>query len=340
MKISKKHFTIKDIHQRVKNHHWYDWFIDFTQRVYFSKKKDITLFEMGKAMYHEFKVNDLNSESRAVAYSFIIAVFPSIIFLFTLLPKLPIHITDKDILFFLSDGMQLPKSMENGIKSTLLDILKQPRGGLQSISFIMALVMSTNGMIALMDSFHNCYRLHDRRGFIKRSLIALGLTLLLSLVLFLAIVILVFGPTIIEAIFQFGGNIIHIDFHLYETIQSLRLIEYGVFILIFFFTISILYYFAPVTHARWSFFSHGTFIATILCVLTTAGLSFYISKFNSYNKLYGSIGALIGFMLWMQLISLMLLIGFEINTGIDSIIHTKRERKMKKKKNRILQPTK
>jgi membrane protein len=337
MKISKEHFTIKHLHGRIKKHHWYDWFIDFTQRIYFSKKKNITLFEMGAAMYNEFKVNDLNSESRAVAYSFIIAVFPSIIFLFTLLPTLPIDISEDQIMIFLRNGMQLPHNMEEGIKSTLLDILDQPRGGLQSISFIMALVMSTNGMIALMDSFNKCYRLKDRRGFIKRRLIALGLTLLLSMVLFLAIIILVFGPTIVEAIFNYGGDIIHIDFHLYETIQSLRLIEYGVFILIFFFAISILYYFAPVTHARWSFFSHGTFIATILCVLTTAGLSFYISKFDSYNKLYGSIGALIGFMLWMQLISLMLLVGFEINTGMDAIIHAKRKRKIEKTPNGVLQ---
>jgi membrane protein len=332
MKTSKPAFSKELIQDKIVSHPWYDWFINFTQRIYFSKKKDITYFEIGKAMYNELKKNDLNSESRAVAYSFIIALFPSIIFLFTLLPSLPISITDKDILAFLRNGMQLPISMEEAITSTINDILDQPRGGLQSISFIMALAMSTNGMIALMDSFNKCYSLKDKRGFFKRRLIALGLTLLLSLVLFFAIIILVFGPTIVETIFQFGGDIIHIDLHVYEKIKSFRLIEYGVFILIFFFTISILYYFAPVTHEKWSFFSPGTFIATILCVLTTAGLSFYISKFDSYNKLYGSIGALIGFMLWMQLISLMLLIGFEINTGMDSVIIDKNTKKNNKNK--------
>lgn len=340
MKISRKHLTKKHIHGHIKKHPWYDWILDFTQRIHFSKSKNITLFEMGAAVYHEFKTNDLGSESRAVAYSFIIALFPSIIFLFTLLPLLPISITEQQILSFLGDGMQLPASMENAIKSTVLDVLDQPRSGLRIISFLMALAMSTNGMIALMDSFNKCYRLKDKRGFVKRRLIAVGLTFLLALVLFLAVIILVFGPTIIEAIFQFGGDIIHMDFHLYQLIRSFRLIEYAVFILIFFFTISILYYFAPVTHRRWSFFSHGTFIATILCVLTTAGLSFYISKFDSYNKLYGSIGALIGFMIWMQLITFMLLVGFEINTGIDAITLTKRMRKMKKSSNSNLQQPK
>ena len=331
MKISKDQFTKEHLTDKVAKHPWYQWLLNLSHTLYFSKKKDITLYEMCRAMYKEFSKNDLNSESRAVAYSFIIAVFPSIIFLFTLLPALPIQITETQIMSFLSEDMQLPKTIENGIIATLTDILEQPRGGLQSISFLMALAMSTNGMIALMDSFNKCYRLKDKRGFIKRRLIALGLTLLLSLVLFLAIIIIVFGPTIIEAIFQFGGDIVHIDLHLYETIKSFRIIEYVVFILIFFFTISILYYFAPVTHARWSFFSHGTFIATILCVLTTAGLSFYISKFDSYNKLYGSIGALIGFMLWMQLISLMLLIGFEINTGMDAVKLDKKNLKADKK---------
>ncbi len=329
MKISKEHFTLEYHYERLQKTAIFGAFVALTQRVYFSKKKDITWYEMGIAVYDEFKRNDLNSESRAVAYSFIIALFPSIIFLFTLIPYSPIELSNEQVLHFLGDGMQLPTSMETAISSTVTDVIDNKRESLAWVSFIMALAMSTNGMIALMDSFNKCYRLKDRRGFIKRRLIATGLTLLLSLVLFSAIVILVFGPAIVEAIFKFGGDIVHMDFHLYETIRSLRLMEYGIFVLIFFFTISILYYFAPVTHSKWSFFSHGTFIATVLCVLTTAGLSYYISKFDSYNKVYGSIGALIGFMFWIQLISFMLLIGFEINTSIDAIIYSKKNKIIK-----------
>ena len=93
--------------------------------------------------------------------------------------------------------------------------------------------------------------------------------------------------------------------------------KYAVVFLIFYFGISMIYFIAPAVHKRWSFFSHGSFIATLMVLAFTFLFSYYVDNFNSYNKVYGSIGALIGLMLWFNMISLMLLIGFEINACIE-----------------------
>ena len=239
------------------------------------------------------------------------------------IPNAPQNLTNVEIINYLTNTVQLPESMSTAIGSTVSDIINTKRNDLTIFTFLMALTLSTNGMIALMDSFNKCYDAEEKRGFFKKRIIATLLTLLLAFVLFLAIVLLVIAPAIVKAIFTYGQELIRMDLELYEFIVKLDLINHGVFILIFFFTISLIYYYAPVTHQKWSFFSHGAFVATSLCIITTIGFSTYINNFDSYNKLYGSIGALIGFMIWTNLITLMFLIGFEVNTSIDNIVRKK-----------------
>ena len=203
--------------------------------------------------------------------------------------------------------------MYEGLSETILDIAHKPRGGLLSVGFVMALFMATNGMLALMDAFNKCYRSREKRHFLKRRLIAIALTGMLSLVLILSMIVLVFGSSILTLLENYGVFPIWII----EFVRNLRIIEYGVFFLLFFLAISVIYYFAPVIHKRWRFFSYGAFIATLLSVLISGLFSFYVNNFGTYNKLYGSIGTLIGFLIWLNFITLVILIGFEINVSID-----------------------
>lgn len=288
-------------------------FTSTAKRIKVNKQDDISLYTAIEYFIKELKKNDLGSESKSVAFSFTLAVFPSIIFLFTLIPYLNIPVlNDQNILAFIL-SMDLPKGMSDTITETVLDIAHKPRGGLLSVGVIMALFMSTNGMIALMNAFNKCYQSSDQRNFIKKRLIAIGLTLLLAGVLFSSVVILVFGPKILDTLKGYGL----IPIQLFDIIESLRILEYGVFSLLFFFAISVIYYFAPSMKKRFNFFSYGTFIATGLCLSISAIFSYYINNFGAYNKVYGSIGTLIGFMVWLNLISLILLIGFEVNASIE-----------------------
>lgn len=287
---------------------------DTSKRIKINREEDISLYTAIEYFIRELKNNDINSESKAVAFSFTLAVFPSIIFFFTLIPyfNLP-WLTESAIIEFLRDGLQLPQSMYEGLSETILDIAHKPRGGLLSVGFVMALFMSTNGMLALMDAFNKCYRSREKRHFLKRRLIAVGLTGLLSGVLILSMIVLVFGSAILDLLESYDvfPQII------IEFVRDLRVIEYGVFFLLFFLAISVIYYFAPAVHKRWKFFSYGAFIATVLSVAISAVFSYYVNNFDSYNKLYGSIGTLIGFLIWLNFITLVMLIGFEVNAAIE-----------------------
>lgn len=95
-------------------------------------------------------------------------------------------------------------------------------------------------------------------------------------------------------------------------------------------TISIIYYFAPAIHKKWQFFSPGSLIATLLCIAVSFGFSYYINSFGTYNKLYGSIGAMIAMMVWLFMLSVILLLGFEFNASIDkAIILVEAEKKVR-----------
>ena len=175
----------------------------------------------------------------------------------------------------------------------LMILFNKPRGGLLSFGFITALFLATNGMIALMNAFDSCYRSNKKkRGFFKKRVIATFLTFLLASILFLTIVLLIVGRLILDAFTAFE---LMNKFY----INLLDILRYVSCYFNVFMSNSVIFYLAPSVSRRWSFFSVGSVIATALSILISILFSFYIDNFGMYNKLYGSIGAMIGVMVWI-----------------------------------------
>ena len=242
--------------------------------------------------------DNLIARARGMAFSFMLSMFPAIIFTFTLIPYIPIPDLKDQVMDSLGDV--LPQSMYETVSGTILEILNIPHGGLMSFGFVFALYSATNGIMAMMEAFNSCYSSTDNRTFIKKMMISF-----LIIILLIIIVIVAIGITVFLSLYLPGDK------------QVLTFAKYLIVYLIFYFGISIIYYIAPAVHERWNFFSHGSFIATMMVLVFTIVFSYYVDNFNSYNKVYGSIGALIGLMLWFNMMSLMLLIGFEINACIE-----------------------
>ena len=108
-------------------------------------------------------------------------------------------------------------------------------------------------------------------------------------------------------------GVLNTDFLLYLII-GLRFI---MLVLIFQLMISLIYYFGPSVEDRFVFVNTGSVIATFLSIAASYGFSFYLTNLASYNKFYGSIGAVIAFMIWLFLLSVILLLGYVINASID-----------------------
>lgn len=273
----------------------------------------VSLYYLLTILWKKIITFDIDQRAASVSYSFLLAVFPGVIFLFTLIPFVPINHLDQQIMSFLSDAM--PRGIYDNTSVTIQEIVSRKRSDILSFGFFFTVFAATNGMMALMRSFNMALHVKEKRNYLKARLIALFLTVLLIIVMICAIVILIVGRIIID--FLFDRGVLNEDF----TFYLFQIIRYGGIFLIFFFGICVIYYFAPAVHKKLRFFNLGAFIASFLGILVTNLFSFYLSNFNSYNKLYGSIGTLIALMVWLYLIALILILGFEINISVRDALY-------------------
>lgn len=286
------------------------------------RNKEVSFYRILENLFTNINNDDILHKASSVAFSFTLAVFPAVIFLFSLIPYIVIpdiqelHITDinQSLIDLVGDVAMLDQ-----VSETIADVLKNPRGDLLSFSVLLSLFLSTNGMMELAQTFNKIYKTIEKRGYWTTRLIATFLTVILALVLFAAIVLLTGGNIVLKIMVREG--LLAENFLFY----SILVLKFFVVFILFLFTISFIYYFAPALHNRWRFISIGSVFATLLSIMVSYLFSFYISNFGTYNKLYGSIGAMIAMMVWIYLISIILLIGFEVNASIDQAAQQKEE---------------
>ncbi|MFD2574092.1 YihY/virulence factor BrkB family protein [Spirosoma soli] len=255
--------------------------------------------------------NDTSERAASVSYSLILAVFPTIIFLFTLIPYIPVPDLDAQIMSFFK--RVLPGDTYSSVDTTIRDIISRPRSGVLSFGFLLALYSATSGLVALMNAFNSSHESEDSRGFFKVRAVAVGLTLTLAFALILAIVVLIIGGVVSDFLLRFGilNNVI--------IVNLLAVARYLLVFAVFVGAVSVIYKYGPDVDMKWTFVTPGSIIASVLIVLTTLGFSYYVSNFGSYNKVYGSIGTLIALMIWINLIALLLILGFEMNVALYNL---------------------
>lgn len=291
----------------------------------------LSLYRFFNILFFNIKDDEIFDRANGVSYNMILATFPAIIFLFTLIPYITVYFpeinTESIMKFF---GELMPPSMFDVVSSTILDIISNQRGGLLTFGFLFALFLATNGMLALMRAFNACYKTVDKRNIWKMRLTATGLTIMLALVVMTAILMLVVGKVSIDYV---AGHLQDLSLNWDSfTISMLYMLRIGVVFIVFFFAISFIYYFGPAVHYQWRFFSVGSWFATFACLGVSYGFSYYVTHFGSYNKVYGSIGALIALMIWIQLLTVVLLLGYEINASLHYGMQLQKQDRYKKLK--------
>lgn len=277
----------------------------------------VSLYLVLKILWRKIITVDLDQRAAAVSFSFMLAIFPGIIFLFTLIPYIPIDNLDEQIMLYLKNIF--PRRIYTTAASTIEDIVSQKRANVLSFGFIFTVYAATNGMMALMRSFNMVLHEREKRGFFKARLIGFNLTILLIFLLISAIVILIIGNLFIKFLIEKGLLDENLIFYF---IQFLR---YASIFFIFVMGIGGIYSWGPAVERRFPLISVGAVVAAVLCIIATNIFSFYIVNFDSYNRLYGSIGTLIGLMVWIYLISLIIILGFEINNSVRDALELKDE---------------
>lgn len=298
------------LHNRLLKLKTYADFIEWTKRCILPGFSALPLYTVAAFFFKEIGKDELLNKASSLAYNFMLAIFPAIIFLFTLIPFVPIPHFQDQLLGIIS--LLLPSNAYLAFETTLKDIVKNQNGGLLSFGFISAIFFATNGIVNLMKAFNKSSLIVETRGWLKKRLIAMVLTFAIVISLIICISALAASTYIrdyLQVHFDFKNNLF-LDFFI-------LLFKWFLLVGLYFVNISILYRYGPSHTKKWKLFSSGAFLATILAFLTIWGFSFYINHFAAYNKVYGSIGTLIVVMIWLYLNSLILLIGFELNASID-----------------------
>lgn len=286
----------------------YDYFIEWTKIIILPGFGSLPLYTVATFFFQEIAREALLNKASSLSYNFLLAIFPGIIFLFTLIPYIPVENFQEQLLSFIA--LVLPVNAYDTIQSTLEDIVTKQNSGLLSFGFLAALIFATNGVHSLMLAFNKSSLTVENRGWFWQRIVAVFLTMMVVMALTVGMTIL----TASSYVFSYLKNNLGIlDGYWIYIIAFTRWI---ILIGIYFFTVSFLYKFGPAASKRWKLFSPGATLATLLAIATFWGFAYYINHFNTYNKLYGSIGTLIVIMIWLYLNSLILLIGFELNASI------------------------
>ena len=279
------------------------------KRATFPGFRNQSLFYVGRYFLRSMFDDDLILRASSLAFNFFLALFPAIIFFFTLIAYIPIDNLHDEILSYLE--YILPNTTFASVSSTISDILKRQRGDLLSFGFIAAIFFGSNGFVSMLNSFQKYATIKERRSWYMQRLRSIFLTLLTALILVLSILIVTYVSITLtwlnkKNVIKGAG---------YEF--GLQAFEYISIFTLFYFIISSLYYFGSSKGAHWNFFSPGGTFASILGLITTFPFANFVNQFNSYNKLYGSIGTLIALMVLIYFNCIVVLIGFELNSSID-----------------------
>lgn len=297
------------LHHFLLRFKFYQYIIEWTKYIIIPGFRPLPLYTVIDFFITEISKSSLINRAYSLAYSFMMAIFPATIFLCTLIPYIPINHFQGNLLSVLASVM--PTEAYLAFRETIIDIIKNQNGKLLSFGFLLTIYFATNGVINLMKAFNKASLITDRRRWLKRRIVALGITMAIAMAFLISIAIMIAGQAVISWIRS------RVDSESHFWIYPIMLFRWLMIIVIFFVTIACLYRYAPAHTKRWKFINPGSVLATGLAVLTSLGFSYYINNFASYNKVYGSLGTVIVAMLWMYINSLILLIGFELNASVE-----------------------
>lgn len=311
---------------------WYHKDDNFLRRVRFPGTK-VPLLDVLTDFIKLFTKGRTIDRAAGVAFNFFVALFPLILFFFTMIPYIPIPHLDERLMQVLQDF--IPMGTFDYVTGIINGIMNQPHEGLLSISIILCLVFGSSGIVAFFNGFRNVYAdyISDKdiglKGWLIQRIFAILMLLIIGALLLISILLISLGGTVLKQLADneviAAGKFVFFLFNLLRWVIAVFALCFG---------IAILYYFGNVRYnehyrvelkhpnrkgkkyREFVIFSPGAILATILFVLGTVGFNIYISNFSRYNVLYGSIGTLIILLLWIWIVSILILTGNDLNSGI------------------------
>ena len=298
--------------------------VNKSKHIYPPGFEGVPLFDVIRFFYKQIKVHGLSERASAISYNFIMAIPPSLLFIFTLIPNLPfiskktiqiqLHRIILDIIPSKTYNKELIRFVDSFIYESKIAVL--------SFGLLLSLFFASSAMMGLMRSFNkkNYIGFEKRIGIASRWM-AIKLTVLIFGLFFAYFILMISQGAILKWLIA--------DPSLRDIISNIRWI---LIVFLLFYAIGFIFKYAPSVEKRWKLNSPGTITTTLLCILSSLGFSYFVNHFARYNVLYGSIGTIMMVMALIYINSLSILIGFELNVSINSLKIIANERNHEEKR--------
>lgn len=283
------------------------FFIRHSKNIYLPGFDGIPLYDVIVFLLKQVKTHGITERASAISYNFVMALPPSLLFLFTLIPNLP-FVSKQTITIELHSFIYdiIPSPVYNREVIKFVDsFIDNSRFGLLSFGLLLSLFFASNAVMGLMRAFNKNYIGFEKRKGLKDRLVALRLTVIIFSLLLGYLILLIMQGAVLELL---------VSNPTWRIIVSYA--RWVLMILLIFLAIGYIFKYAPSVKIRWKIRSPGALVATFLSIVSTLGFSIFVSSFGKYNALYGSIGTIMMVMALIYINSLVLLIGFELNVSI------------------------
>ncbi|MGG7178243.1 YihY/virulence factor BrkB family protein [Clostridium paraputrificum] len=249
------------------------------------------------------KRDDIFALASQLAYYLVLAFFPFLIFLITLMGFIKPNAID------ILEGLKaiMPTSVFELTESTIREILGSQNTGLLGISILLSIWTASSGFRAVIKGINKAYNIKEKRSYIRRSIISYISTIVLALTVVATLILLVFG----SAIGRYLTEIL--PFH-DVILVTWNILRYVVIIFVLIFVFAAIYKFTPSKRLKWRQVLPGAIVSTFGWIIISLAFSFYINNFNNYSRFYGSLAAVFILMIWLFLTSIIFMFGVEINS--------------------------
>jgi membrane protein len=271
----------------------------------------LTPLRLGQQVWKDVGEDEVSVRSAALAYYFVLAVFPAMLFLLSLLGFFASAGTQLRETLFTTLGRVLPSSASDLVHKTLDEVTRSSGAGKAAFGILGALWSASSGVSAIIQCLDIAYDVKEDRPFWKQKAVAIGLTLALAILVIGALGLTLYGGSVADWLGSHLG--------LGHTFVLMWKIGQWPLVLAFMFVaFAVTYYFAPnLKEPEWHWITPGTVLGLFLWIVASFGFKLYLHFFNSYSKTYGSVGAVIILLLWLYITGFTILVGGEVNSAIS-----------------------
>lgn len=276
----------------------------------------LTPLNLGKRAWKEIVEDEVFARSASLAYYFILAVLPAMVFALSIIGLLTAAGSEWQASLFSTLARVMPASASDLVQKTFQEVSRASGAGKAAFGILGALWAASQGVAAVMQSLNVAYEVKERRPWWKQKVLAIGLTLALAVLVLGALGLMLFG----------GRAAGYLASHLgpgnaglgHALVVAWNVVQWPVVLGFMFAAFAVTYYFAPhLKDPEWHWITPGSATGLFCWLVASFALKMYLHFFNSYSKTYGSVGAVIILLLWLYITGFSILLGGEVNSEID-----------------------